>query len=211
MYNTLDADRVATIVRDHGPPQPVDQNEKPRSLFTVKMVLAENLVGRHEGSRNNNRLDPFLILSNPVGDRVAKTRTLYDTNDPRWDETIDLPVKGDLWLRATVYSRNLVDYHDIAGQEFVHLDPNEFGDFLPRDLWIRLKDKRGEMTPSRLLLRISMEGEKDDIQFYFGRAFRALKRTENDMTRTMVDKVSLSLNLHPFYQPIRMMNPDTFR
>ena len=34
-----------------------------------------------------------------------------------------------------------------------------------------------------------MEGEKDDIQFYFGRAFRALKRAENDMTRKIVDTV----------------------
>lgn len=36
-----------------------------------------------------------------------------------------------------------------------------------------------------------MEGEKDDIQFYFGRAFRALKRAEKDMTRKIVDTVSL--------------------
>jgi hypothetical protein len=34
-----------------------------------------------------------------------------------------------------------------------------------------------------------MEGEKDDIQFYFGRAFRALKRAESDMTRKIVDTV----------------------
>jgi hypothetical protein len=36
-----------------------------------------------------------------------------------------------------------------------------------------------------------MEGERDDIQFHFGRAFRWLKRTESDMVRTFVDKVSL--------------------
>jgi len=40
-----------------------------------------------------------------------------------------------------------------------------------------------------------MEGEKDDIQFYFGRAFRALKRAENDMTRKIVDTVRLFGNL----------------
>jgi hypothetical protein len=44
-------------------------------------------------------------------------------------------------------------------------------------------------TQGRLLLRVSMEGEKDDIQFYFGRAFRALKRSENDMTRRIVETV----------------------
>jgi hypothetical protein len=34
-----------------------------------------------------------------------------------------------------------------------------------------------------------MEGEKDDIQFYFGRGFRSLKRAEADMLRIFIDKV----------------------
>jgi hypothetical protein len=34
-----------------------------------------------------------------------------------------------------------------------------------------------------------MEGERDDIQFYFGKAFRTLKRTERDMTRRITEKV----------------------
>ena len=38
-----------------------------------------------------------------------------------------------------------------------------------------------------------MEGERDDIQFYFGKAFRCLKRTERDMTRKITDKVSLKV------------------
>jgi hypothetical protein len=34
-----------------------------------------------------------------------------------------------------------------------------------------------------------MEGEKDDIQFWFGKAFRTLKRAENDVLSLIVDKV----------------------
>jgi hypothetical protein len=34
-----------------------------------------------------------------------------------------------------------------------------------------------------------MEGERDDIQFYFAKAFRLLKRTERDMIRRITDKV----------------------
>ena len=33
-------------------------------------------------------------------------------------------------------------------------------------------------SQGRILLRISMEGEKDDLQFYFGHAFRSLKSAE---------------------------------
>ena len=56
-------------------------------------------------------------------------------------------------------------------------------DFQFKDLWQDLD------TQGRLLIRVSMEGERDDIQFYFGRTFRALFRTERDMTRQITDKV----------------------
>lgn len=198
MYTTLDADNVAKIIETHTasnpPPVPSKQSQlPPRFLFTVKIVLSENLYSLDSG-QSRKKLDPFCILSDPSGHRVAKTRTLYETSDPRWDETFDVSVKGDLWIRATLYHRNLVEDHDIIGRAYIHLDPNDFQDFLPRDVWLQLEGTNEQKLESRLLLRISMEGEKDDIRFYFGRAFRSLKRAENDMTRTIVDKVRSSLS-----------------
>ena len=86
---------------------------------------------------------------------------------------------------VSIRDRALVGKHDTVGREYICLDPKRFGDFLVHDLWLNLD------TNGRILLRVSMEGEKDDIQFYFGRAFRALKRAENDMTRKIVDTVVL--------------------
>ncbi|KAK4701807.1 hypothetical protein P7C70_g4424, partial [Phenoliferia sp. Uapishka_3] len=185
MYNKLDADKVAKIVEEHQPVISGQAVVNSRYLFTVKVVLAENL---RTGERRKQ--DPFLILSDHVGHRVAKTRTLYETNDPRWDETFDVSVRGDLWLRATIYNRNLVEDHDIIARAYIHLNPPDFADYLPRDVWLRLEGTNEQPLESRVLLRISMEGEKDDIRFYFGRAFRFLKRSENDMTRLIVDKMS---------------------
>ncbi|KAM0786123.1 hypothetical protein ACM66B_006933 [Microbotryomycetes sp. NB124-2] len=189
LYSSLDADKVSRIVEINAPPAPPDNPAQMRYLFTIKVVLAENLIPP-EGSARHKKLDPFLTMSDPSGFRMAKTRTLYETNDPRWDETFDISVKGDLWLRANVYNRNLVEHHDNVGCAYIHLDPRKFNDFLPKDLWFQLEDLGRKPLDSRLSLRISMEGEKDDIQFYFGRAFRFLKRAENDMVRTMVDKMS---------------------
>jgi hypothetical protein len=45
-------------------------------------------------------------------------------------------------------------------------------------------------SEGRVLVRVSMESEKDDVQFYFGRAFRSLKRAESDMLRIFIDKMS---------------------
>lgn len=189
MYTALDADRVGQLLEQRrAPVAPAPQGQ--RFLFTVKIVLGENLALPSQSS-SRKRLDPFLILSDPKGYRVAKTRTLYETNDPRWDETVDLVVQDSgLWLRATVYSRNLVDDHEKVGYAYIHLQPNKYADFLPQDSWYRLEDAERRPLDARLLLRISMEGEQDDIRFYFGRAFRSLKRAENDMVRTMVDKMT---------------------
>ncbi|GAA5930579.1 uncharacterized protein JCM15063_002403 [Sporobolomyces koalae] len=210
MYNTLDADKVSRVVEVNTPaPLPSSQHPPapPRFLFTVKIVLCENL-SPPSGNSRSKKLDPFLILSDPAGYRVAKTRTLYETNDPRWDETIDVSVKGDLWLRATVYNRNLVDHHDHIGCAYVHLDPKKFSDFLAKDVWFRLEDQSRQPLDARLLMRVSMEGEKDDIRFYFGRAFRSLKRAEGDMMSPFVRHYISHSNLKSLLNTSRYNLPD---
>ena len=101
------------------------------------------------------------------------------------DETFDISVDKALWLMVSVRDRALVGKHDTIGRAYLCLDPRRFGDFLAHDLWMDL-DSQG-----RILVRVSMEGEKDDIQFYFGRGFRSLKRAEGDMVRIFIDKVRI--------------------
>ena len=109
------------------------------------------------------------------------------------EETFDLSVEKPLWLMVSVRDRALVGKHDTIGRAYICLDPRRYGDFLTHDLWLDLD------TQGRILLRISMEGEKDDIQFYFGRAFRSLKRAEGDMVRIFIDKVcNLTSSSLPF-------------
>lgn len=108
------------------------------------------------------------------------------------DETFDLSIDKALWLMVSVRDRALVGKHDTVGRAYLCLDPRRFGDFLTHDLWMDLD------TQGRVLIRVSMEGEKDDIQFYFGRAFRSLKRAEADMLRIFIDKVCIS-TFYPFF------------
>ena len=180
MYTAIDADRVATLTRSRARVIAAKLPQATRNLFTIKVVLGEGLAT----ADGISRVDPFITLSDERGLRIAKTRTLYETTEPRWAETFDLSVEGKMWIAATAWNRNLVDQHELLGRSYVALDPVIYGDFLPHDLWQDLD------TVGRILLRVSMEGEKDDIQFFFGRAFRSLKRAENDMTRNIVDKVN---------------------
>ena len=108
------------------------------------------------------------------------------------DESFDLSVEKPLWIMISVRDRALVGKHDTVGRAYLCLDPKRFGDFMAHELWFDL-DSQG-----RILLRVSMEGEKDDLQFYFGRAFRSLKRGESDMIRVFIDKVSAVAVRAPF-------------
>ena len=99
-----------------------------------------------------------------------------------------------LWVMVSVRDRALVGKHDIVGRAYLCLDPRRFNDYFTHDLWMDL-DSQG-----RILVRVSMEGERDDIQFHFGRAFRSLKRAEADMLRIFIDKViNRVLILNPEY------------
>lgn len=197
LYSKMDADEQARIVARNSPPELPEKstpqaNGRQRFLFTVKIVLGESLSsasssGGSSGSSGSGAvLDSFVTLSDEFGKVIAKTRTIQESADPRWDETVDLPVDGNMWLAATVWDkRRLMSDPQLCGRTYLRLDPRLFGDFLPHDLWLEL-DTRG-----RLLIRVSMEGEKDDILFHFGRAFRILKRAESDMIRAIVDKMSV--------------------
>jgi hypothetical protein len=182
LYTKIDADEQARIIKETVPAIP-ERKQTQRYIFTVKVVLGENLQPVKDTS--NSRIDSFITLSDERGKKIAKTRTIYETMDPRWDEVFDIPVDNNIWLAATVWDRKLVGDHNLCGRAYLRLDPKYFSDFLSHELWLNLD------TQGRVLLRVSMEGEKDDILFYFGRAFRSLKRAEGDMVRIIVDKMSI--------------------
>jgi hypothetical protein len=115
--------------------------------------------------------------------KIVEAEDLKGNLNPRWDETVDLTVSGALNLIATIWDWDLIGDHDFVGRTSLKLDPLHFGDYLPREFWLDLD------TQGRLLIRVSMEGERDDIQFHFGKAFRHLKRTERDMVRKITEKV----------------------
>ena len=53
------------------------------------------------------RLDTLVTLSDARGTRLGKTRTLYDTRVPRWDEVVDIDCPTAQWISATVWRRSL--------------------------------------------------------------------------------------------------------
>lgn len=160
---------------------PRKKSKKPsKYTFTVKIVEAEDL----KACDTNGFSDPYVVFGDEYQKRLYKTRIIYRNLNPRWDETFDVTVQGPVNLIATVWDYDTFGDHDYVGRTSIKLDPHYFADYLPREFWLDL-DSQG-----RVLIRVSMEGERDDIHFHFGKAFRHLKRTERDMVRKITDKVS---------------------
>lgn len=175
LYAEMRVDEFASVDVD----KPVAQPEDQTALFTIKVVLGEGL----QSDSSAHAPDAFVVLSDQDGNRYAKTRTIFDDHDPRWDETFDIAVRQSAWFMVTVRHRSLTGKHELLGRAYFRLDPGHYVDLISKDVLLALN------TKGHVLLRISMEGERDDIQFQFGRAFRWLKRTESDMVRMFVDKV----------------------
>ena len=176
----MNVDACVDVLRRNAPQQQQRKRKGEKYVFTIKIIEAEDL----KACDPNGLSDPYVVLGDEFQKRLAKTRIVYANLNPRWDETVDITTSGLLSVTATIWDWDVMGDHDCVGRTTIKLDPSHFGDYLPREYWLDLD------TQGRLLVRITMEGEKDDIQFYFGRAFRGLKRTERDMSRKITDKVS---------------------
>lgn len=155
-----------------------------RHTFTVKVVQASGL--RALSGIMSSHLDSFVTLKDESTRTIfARTRTMFETCDPQWDESFDITIIEPIWLTLSVYERRMISSDSSCGKTAIKLDPALFQDFKSHDLVLEL-DTRG-----KLHVRVSVEEEQEEILFHFGRAFRSLKRCESDMVRTIVDKITI--------------------
>ncbi|KAI9888298.1 MAG: hypothetical protein M1814_000751 [Vezdaea aestivalis] len=179
LQRTINVDACIRIMEKHAPPASRRPNKAGSYVFTIKVIEAEDLMA----CDLNGLSDPYVVLGDERK-RLGKTRTIYSTLNPRWDETFEITTRSPVNIVATVWDWDSLKNHDYVGRTQLKLDPAHFSDYLPQEHWLKL-DSQGQ-----ILLRISMEGEQDDIQFYCGKAFRTVRRTQREMVRKITDKLS---------------------
>ncbi|KAK3329011.1 hypothetical protein B0H66DRAFT_507067 [Apodospora peruviana] len=192
LEKTMNVDGCAEVLRKVDGPKQVTKRPN-QYVFTIKIVEAEDLKACDPSGTS----DPYVVLCDEYQKRLAKTRIIMRNLNPRWDESVDITVSGALNIIATIWDYDTFGDHDFVGRTSLKLDPVHFSDYLPREFWLDLD------TQGRLLLRVSMEGERDDIQFHFGKAFRHLKRTERDMVRKITDKLTTHINASLSHEALR--------
>ncbi|KAI9167000.1 hypothetical protein HJFPF1_03119 [Paramyrothecium foliicola] len=192
LEKSMDSDLCAALLdKIDGPKK---KTRKPsKYTFTIKVIEAEDLKACDASGFS----DPYVVFGDEYQKRLHKTRIIYRSLCPRWDESFDITVQGAVNVIATIWDYDTFGDHDYVGRTSLKLDPLHFSDYLPREFWLDL-DSQG-----RLLIRVSMEGERDDIQFHFGKAFRHLKRTERDMVRKITDKLTTQINATLSHETLR--------
>ncbi|KAI9243823.1 hypothetical protein BDA99DRAFT_529801 [Phascolomyces articulosus] len=178
LYQIMDVDEIADRMREIGSPA-VEKTEQTNFLYSIRVVRAENL----QALDNNGLSDPYVVLEINKKE-TAKTRTVYKTLNPRWDQTFDVWLnERDVEVLAVVYDEDMIGSNQECGSVWFKLSPDYFDDYLMHDVNLTLHPQ------GKLHLRVSLVGEKDDIQFWFVKSFRTLKRSENDAAALIVDQM----------------------
>ncbi|KAI9316096.1 hypothetical protein BX666DRAFT_2028321 [Dichotomocladium elegans] len=179
LYQMMDVDEIADRMREFGSSTPVERAEQTNFLYTIRIVRADNLLGLD----NNGLSDPYVVLEINK-EEVVKTRTIYKTVNPRWDQTFDIVLnERAVDVLALVYDEDVIGANRECGSVWFKLSPEYYDDYQTHEFTLGLHPQ------GRLQLRVSLVGEKDDIQFWFVKSFRALKRAENDAASMIVDQM----------------------
>ncbi|SAL95680.1 hypothetical protein [Absidia glauca] len=160
LYELVDADDVADYMREYSVTASDKLEQQKNYLYSVKVVRAENLAPLDK----NGLSDPYVVLE--FGDKQSsRTRTMYETLNPRWDQMFDIWLdEKAMDVLAVVYDEDLIGTNGECGAVWFQLSPQYFDDYQTHELVLNLHPQ------GKLVLRVSMEGEKDDIQFWFGKA-----------------------------------------
>ncbi|KAF9110805.1 hypothetical protein BGX27_005855 [Mortierella sp. AM989] len=174
LYRNMDVDEAAQILRDYDPVVEPDP-EAPRQ-FEIMFVCAERLLPLD----SNEASDPFIVMWHD-GKEVFRSKTIGANINPRWNEVYEATLTKDVTYLIRIYDYDKVHKDRLCGWQYLCIDPQDYEDYMAHDVWLDLTQI------GRLLLRITMKGEREDIQFFFGRTFRSLKRKETEMSAMIVD------------------------
>jgi hypothetical protein len=157
------------------------------TLLARSATLSGGLSGALTGRSDTVSSSPHILNGKEC--ELLRTRTVNDTINPSWDETFDCLIPPTEYLQIDVYSRNLLTSDEIIGQS--KLAMNESSNLRKRLMDHQTYDIYLDLEPQgRILVRLSMEGQGENVDFWFKRAKGTLFRTRNDFIRALTSKVS---------------------
>ncbi|SMN20524.1 similar to Saccharomyces cerevisiae YOR296W Putative protein of unknown function [Maudiozyma saulgeensis] len=167
----------------------MDLEEPLKQVYSVRVVEAKDIRGYGKDGTSNASVS---LRCSTKQRESGMTGVVPKTTNPVWDEEfeIDLPFNSTSNLTFNVWhhsSSRLKAFtgDDICGRATLILDPKHFtDDGFPNSRTLDLD------TQGQLFVQISLETEKYDALFSFGRSYRFLSRSRDRAVELVVGKFS---------------------
>jgi hypothetical protein len=119
---------------------------------------------------------------------MARTRVIYDTINPSWDEVFTILLPPVTRLELSIHSKNLISSDQLCGRATIELHRGtrlrrKLMDHQTHDVYVATEPQ------GQILLRMTLEGEEENIDFWFLRSKEKLNRTKDDFIRAICSKV----------------------
>ncbi|KAI8916950.1 hypothetical protein DFJ77DRAFT_488843 [Powellomyces hirtus] len=162
-----------------------NEPEKDKSTISITLLRATNLAICDWTTSSS---DPYIVLSH-AGTELHRTRVVYKTLNPAYNQTFQLHVPHSLhdtqsFLDLVVYDRDVIGKDDLCGSASVFLRDSKLEDFLAHDLTLALKPQ------GKIMVRITRAGEIDDPAFWTRKAQQCLVFAIEDMIRVYTDQAT---------------------
>ncbi|KAI9206279.1 uncharacterized protein BJ171DRAFT_579788 [Polychytrium aggregatum] len=120
---------------------------------------------------------------------LCRTRTINDTLNPGWDEAFQVMLPPTQVLEVMVVSENFLTVDEIIGKSTVSLDRSstlrkQLADHQTHDVYVELEPQ------GRVLIRVTLEGEDEDVDFWFRKSRERLVRTRDDVVRVLTARIT---------------------
>ena len=180
----------------------INDDIKLSGRIQIQIEYGENL----KPSNNTGSSNPYVIIKVPEGTDIpttadnvnsvlngkdcelARTRVVYESLNPTWAESFRSIIPPIEQIYIEIYSKNKITADQLIGTSSVNLQKgyslrNQLSDHHTHDVFI-------EMSPQgRILTRFTLEGDKEDVEFWFTKTKERLGRTKDDFARALTVKV----------------------
>ncbi|KAJ3001877.1 UNVERIFIED_CONTAM: hypothetical protein HDU68_006598, partial [Siphonaria sp. JEL0065] len=120
---------------------------------------------------------------------LGRTRPVTESINPVWDESFSTLLPPVSHLDVLIYSRNLLS-DELCGKSVIELSGRlsrlrqKLTDHHTHDVYIEFEPQ------GRGLVRMTLEGEQEDVDYWFRKSRERLNRTKNDILRGLTARTS---------------------
>ncbi|KAJ2852543.1 hypothetical protein IWW36_000172 [Coemansia brasiliensis] len=211
-----------TVEKLGGESRPSIQDSNPdKFLLSFKVIRAEGLELSKSHMAPDKATRPYvkLAVTRQAEDGVTKRQTFAKTRhapagstNPRWNESFDLPIGSKeefmALLEARICTRDgpkHLGFKEKTRARAFFAPPVKLTSGIDTSIDVVL-----DLEPSgHLMLQVTIDKECDDVEFYSGRMFRILGRTQSDMQQRIVEHVSAGIR--EYLRQILVSQPIRYR